>query len=408
MDGTYKIEIVAEDIAGNKISKEVSFTIDTIVSDPSIDLLDADDTGESAVDNITSVTKPRFVIGNVPADIDTVVIRINGVSYPVTANGNNLWEFQVPVALNDGVYEAVVVFRDIAGNTSETKLPFTIDTTTSVSVRMEPASDTGSSNSDNLTNKQNPKFEGTAEPNAKLVITIVDDKSGREVLKHTITVGADGNWSVTPNILPDGMYTINVVATDVAGNTAQTQERFTIDTVTIDPTIRLSDPSIDDQYEATNLRPEFKGLAEAFSTIMIQWDGKVVGSANANANGEWSWTPPSVLAPCSYVVSIVAKDKAGNESSQVDFPVVIPVIDVTPPTIKLSEESDSGALGDFTTNNKTPTTVGNTLPNAIVSIYVDGVKVGEATADTAGRYTFQLSEMKDGHYVVGGYRQPSR
>ncbi|EBJ6229135.1 Ig-like domain repeat protein [Salmonella enterica] len=400
VDGTYKIEIVAEDIAGNKISKEVSFTIDTIVSDPSIDLLDADDTGESAVDNITSVTKPRFVIGNVPADIDTVVIRINGVSYPVTANGNNLWEFQVPVALNDGVYEAVVVFRDIAGNTSETKLPFTIDTTTSVSVRMEPASDTGSSNSDNLTNKQNPKFEGTAEPNAKLVITIVDDKSGREVLKHTITVGADGNWSVTPNILPDGMYTINVVATDVAGNTAQTQERFTIDTVTIDPTIRLSDPSIDDQYEATSLRPEFKGLAEAFSTIMIQWDGKVVGSANANANGEWSWTPPSVLAPGSYVVSIVAKDKAGNESSQVDFPVVIPVIDVTPPTIKLREESDSGALGDFTTNNKTPTLVGNTLPNAIVSIYVDGVKVGEATADTAGRYTFQLSEMKDGHYVV--------
>ncbi|EKD4780594.1 non-fimbrial adhesin SiiE [Salmonella enterica subsp. enterica serovar Infantis] len=400
VDGTYKIEIVAEDIAGNKISKEVSFTIDTIVSDPSIDLLDADDTGESAVDNITSVTKPRFVIGNVPADIDTVVIRINGVSYPVTANGNNLWEFQVPVALNDGVYEAVVVFRDIAGNTSETKLPFTIDTTTSVSVRMEPASDTGSSNSDNLTNKQNPKFEGTAEPNAKLVITIVDDKSGREVLKHTITVGADGNWSVTPNILPDGMYTINVVATDVAGNTAQTQERFTIDTVTIDPTIRLSDPSIDDQYEATSLRPEFKGLAEAFSTIMIQWDGKVVGSANANANGEWSWTPPSVLAPGSYVVSIVAKDKAGNESSQVDFPVVIPVIDVTPPTIKLSEESDSGALGDFTTNNKTPTLVGSTLPNAIVSIYVDGVKVGEATADTAGRYTFQLSEMKDGHYVV--------
>ncbi|HAE8129737.1 TPA_asm: Ig-like domain repeat protein [Salmonella enterica subsp. enterica serovar Oslo] len=400
VDGTYKIEIVAEDIAGNKISKEVSFTIDTIVSDPSIDLLDADDTGESAVDNITSVTTPRFVIGNVPADIDTVVIRINGVSYPVTANGNNLWEFQVPVALNDGVYEAVVVFRDIAGNTSETKLPFTIDTTTSVSVRMEPASDTGNSNSDNLTNKQNPKFEGTAEPNAKLVITIVDDKSGREVLKQTITVGADGNWSVTPNILPDGMYTINVVATDVAGNTAQTQERFTIDTVTIDPTIRLSDPSIDDQHEATSLRPEFKGFAEAFSTIMIQWDGKVVGSANANANGEWSWTPPSVLAPGSYVVSIVAKDKAGNESSQVDFPVVIPVIDVTPPTIKLSEESDSGALGDFTTNNKTPTLVGNTLPNAIVSIYVDGVKVGEATADTAGRYTFQLSEMKDGHYVV--------
>ncbi|EEO0293379.1 Ig-like domain repeat protein [Salmonella enterica] len=399
-DGTYKIDIVAEDIAGNTITREVSFTIDTIVSEPSIDLLDADDSGESAVDNITNVTKPRFIIGNVPADIDTVVIRINGVSYPVTVTGNNHWEFQVPVALNDGVYDAVVVFRDVAGNTSEKTLSFTIDTTTNVSVRMEPASDSGSSNSDNLTNKQNPKFEGTAESGAKLVVTIIGDASGREVLKQSITVGADGNWSVTPNMLADGTYTINVVATDVAGNTAQTQERFTIDTVTTDPTIRLSDPSIDDLHEATSLRPEFKGIAEAFSTIMIQWDGKVVGSANANANGEWSWTPPSVVAPGSYVVSIVAKDKAGNESSQIDFPVVIPVIDVTPPTIKLSEESDSGALGDFTTNNKTPTLVGSTLPNTIVSIYVDGLKVGEATADTAGRYTFQLPEMNDGQYSV--------
>ncbi|WP_079778408.1 Ig-like domain-containing protein [Salmonella bongori] len=398
-DGTYKIEIVAEDIAGNKVNKEVSFTIDTIISDPSINLLDADDSGESSVDNITNVTKPRFVIGNVPADIDTVIIRINGISYPVTVNGNNLLEFQVPVALKDGVYEAAVVFKDIAGNTSETKLPFTIDTTTSVTVRMEPASDTGSSNSDNLTNKQNPKFEGTAEPNAKLEITFVDDASN-VVLKQTVTVGPDGNWSITPSLLADGTYTINVTATDVAGNTAQTQEKFTIDTVTTDPTIRLSDPSVDDQHEATSLRPEFKGIAEAFSTIMIKWDGKVVGSANANANGDWSWTPPSVLAPGSYVVSIVAKDKAGNESSQVDFAVVIPVIDVTPPTIKLSDESDTGPLGDFTTSNKTPTLIGNTLPNTIVSIYVDGLKVGEATADTAGRYTFQLPEMNDGQYVV--------
>ncbi|WP_348251594.1 Ig-like domain-containing protein, partial [Salmonella enterica] len=73
------------------------------------------------------------------------------------------------------------------------------------------------------------------------------------------------------------------------------------------------------------------------------------------------------------------------ESWLVDFPVVIPVIDDTPPTINLSEESDSGALGDLTTNNKRPSLIGSTLPNTIVSIYVDGVKVGEATADTAGR-----------------------
>ncbi|ENV3333932.1 Ig-like domain-containing protein, partial [Salmonella enterica] len=400
LDGHYKLEVTAEDIAGNTINQEISFTIDTTVPVPDVDLLDADDSGESAVDNITNVTKPRFIISDIPTDIDTVTIKINGVSYPITLDGSNTGTFQVPVALKDGVYEAVVVFRDLAGNISETKLPFTIDTATSVSVRMDPTSDTGSSNSDNLTNRKSPKFGGTAEPDAKLVITIIDDTSGREVLKKLVTVGVDGNWSMTPDALADGIYTIKVVSTDAAGNTAEAQDRFTIDTVTPAPTIQLTDSSIDDMHEATSLRPEFKGIAEAFSTIMIQWDGKVIGSANANSNGEWSWTPPSILTPGSYVVSIVAKDKAGNESSQVDFPVVIPVIDVTPPTIKLSDDSDSGALGDFITNDKTPTLIGSTLPNTIVSIYIDGKKVGEATSDTAGRYTFQMQEQPDGAYVV--------
>ncbi|EHR2456265.1 Ig-like domain repeat protein [Salmonella enterica subsp. diarizonae] len=400
LDGHYKLEVTAEDIAGNTINQEISFTIDTTVPVPDVDLLDADDSGESAVDNITNVTKPRFIISDIPTDIDTVTIKINGVSYPITLDGSNTGTFQVPVALKDGVYEAVVVFRDLAGNISETKLPFTIDTATSVSVRMDPTSDTGSSNSDNLTNRKSPKFGGTAEPDAKLVITIIDDTSGHEVLKKLVTVGVDGNWSMTPDALADGIYTIKVVSTDVAGNTAEAQNRFTIDTVTPDPTIQLTDSSIDDMHEATSLRPEFKGIAEAFSTIMIQWDGKVIGSANANSNGEWSWTPPSILTPGSYVISIVAKDKAGNESSQVDFPVVIPVIDVTPPTIKLSDDSDSGALGDFITNDKTPTLIGSTLPNTIVSIYIDGKKVGEATSDTAGRYAFQMQEQPDGTYVV--------
>ncbi len=104
--------IVYEDIAGNKISKEASFTIDTIVSDPSIDLLDADDTGESAVDNITSVTKPSLCYWQCKSPIlILVVIRINGVSYPLRQMAITFRGICVPVALNDGVYEAVVVFR---------------------------------------------------------------------------------------------------------------------------------------------------------------------------------------------------------------------------------------------------------------------------------------------------------
>lgn len=153
VDGIYKIEIVVEDIVGNKISKEVLFIIDIIVFDFSIDLLDVDDIGESVVDNIMSVIILCFVIGNVFVDIDIVVIRINGVFYLVMVNGNNFWEFQVFVVLNDGVYEVVVVFRDIVGNIFEIKLFFIIDIMISVSVRMELVFDIGNFNSDNFMNK---------------------------------------------------------------------------------------------------------------------------------------------------------------------------------------------------------------------------------------------------------------
>ncbi len=77
-----------------------------------------------------------------PPILILVVIRINPVCFLIRLR-HNLWEFQVPVALNDGVYEAVVKSSEIL-EILETKLPLTIGYQ-SVSVnRMEPASDTGS------------------------------------------------------------------------------------------------------------------------------------------------------------------------------------------------------------------------------------------------------------------------
>ncbi len=56
---------------------------------------------------------------------------------------------------------------------------------------MEPASDTGNSNSDNLTNKQNPKFEGTAGPIPERLPLLTISQVGRFKTNIAITV-ADG------------------------------------------------------------------------------------------------------------------------------------------------------------------------------------------------------------------------
>ncbi len=153
---------------------------------------------------------------------------------------------------------------------------------------------------------------------------------------------------VTPNIYADGMaYRINVVAAGVAGNTAQTQEkihyRYGYDRSLPPFAFRIHLLTVGMKQPAS-LRPEFKGFAEAFSTIMIQcgWEGGRLRKRQCEmANGLNAAI--SISGAGSYVVSIVAEDKTGNESSQVDFPVVIPVIDVTPPTTAKAQRGGNGS-----------------------------------------------------------------
>ncbi len=53
---------------------------------------------------LRGVTEATFRCGNVPADIDTVVIKLTAFLIRLRQiYGNNLTEFQVPVALNDGI-----------------------------------------------------------------------------------------------------------------------------------------------------------------------------------------------------------------------------------------------------------------------------------------------------------------
>ncbi len=166
------------------------------------------------------------------------------------------------------------------------------------------------------------------------------------------------------------MYTINVVATDVAGNTAQAQEdSLSIRVTSI--TIRLSDPSIDDQYgqPACVLVQGSPKRSRRFHDLfsgMGEWSARQTPMRMAN-----EWLPPSgktiVLEAlcCEHCCQKIKRVILMNGRST--FTVVIPVIDVTPPTIKLSEESDSGALGDFTRAIKRrPHSLGTRLPKWVV------------------------------------------
>ena len=133
-----------------------------------------------------------------------------------TADGSGNWSITASV-LADGVHQIAAWASDLAGNQSTSgTLTITIDTLApAVSVPdLAAASDSGSSNTDNLTKITNPVFTGTSAAGATVQLL-----EGATVL-GSATADASGNWSITSSALADGVHNIAAQATDLAGNTS--------------------------------------------------------------------------------------------------------------------------------------------------------------------------------------------
>lgn len=83
-DGNHKMITEVQDRAGNTSTQTFSFTVDTSLNTPTIDLVSASDTGDSSEDNLTSKTQPEFIISNVDSDIYSVVVTLNNNDYIAT------------------------------------------------------------------------------------------------------------------------------------------------------------------------------------------------------------------------------------------------------------------------------------------------------------------------------------
>ncbi|RYH98259.1 hypothetical protein EVY00_08140 [Citrobacter werkmanii] len=397
-DGTYTATVEMVDVAGNHQTETLTFTIDTQIPQPTISMDSASDSGDSSSDSLTNDTQPTFIVSGVPDDVDTVFVVINGAKYTATQNEAGEWTV-TSANLADGNYTAEVTVTDKAGNTAESSMNFTIDTHVALSVELLASSDTGSSQTDKITKDTSPTFGGLTDKDATLVVTVLDE-SGNAIQTQTLSPASDGTWSITLGDLTDGNYTISVTATDKAGNTQASNIDFVIDTVVNAPGVALSESDPGNNHEALSLAPEFSGTAEAGSTLVISIDGVTVASVVADSNGTWSWTPPSAINSGDHIISVVATDKAGNVSDATNFAFIIPLIDVDPPTLQLQTASDSGSIGDFVTNDTTPSITGTSLPGSTVTIYVNGEVVGTAATDSTGRYNFNLPEMAEGTYSI--------
>lgn len=87
-----------------------------------------------------------------------------------------------------------------------------------LTAKLDPASDSGASNSDGITNVKSPRFVGTANPGTTVTISGVRLTGGNgPIVLGSATADAQGRWTLTPAPLADGHYTLGVTVRESSG-----------------------------------------------------------------------------------------------------------------------------------------------------------------------------------------------
>ena len=351
------------------LSQAMTITVDT--SAPAApsgapDLVPASDTGASSTDNLTNDTTPSFSgTGGVPGD--TVNLYANGTLIGTALVGpDGSYTVTPTTPLADGSYNFTTKYVDPAGNTSPvspTLSGVVIDSTPPAAPALPDlvaASDTGASNSDNITSDNTPTIEGFGTPGDTLRI-YVDG-----VLAGTTTVDNNGNWSLTTLSLADGVHQVTAQAVDAAGNASaqSTALALTIDTTPPNAPAFSTPSGLTD-----NAQPPISGTAEPGSTIRLYDGTSLVGTAIVNANGSWTITPSAPLADGGHTFTATTTDAAGN-SSPLSQPINVVIDTLSPlaPTL-ISVSQDTGNPSDRITSDNTLTITGTAVPGSTITVY---------------------------------------
>jgi hypothetical protein len=220
----------------------------TVVNTPApvpfgLDLVAASDSGLSSFDNVTNDNTPTVRVNldtvaaaNVPL-LDAAGVAAGNAGYavalfrdgifagyanPVGGTSQSVWEFTYG-AMADGTRFLTARVRVFDPATPQANgyappsdaLAVTIDTVApavAAAPDLVASSDNGGIADDNITTVMTPKFAGTGEPNAWVLIYA----SGALVGQGAMTT--QGTYEITVNPLADGVYNVAARFEDLAGN----------------------------------------------------------------------------------------------------------------------------------------------------------------------------------------------
>ena len=277
----------------------------------------------------------------------------------------------------------------------------------------------------------------------KAHISFFPDVVKGDVIKYTINNGKEQNHTVTADDVKAGYIevkvpvvdgqtsTITAKIVDQAGNASKEVSG------SVDVDLTASDAPVitqvtDNQYggiqDGKNVlgidngltndsTPTFKGTAEPGATIVLKNGNDIINKdiiIEADANGNWEFTPKTPLAEGVYNVTAIATDKAGNDSKPSNVATITVDLHSEIPVITEIVDNVAGGVvnGDVKgglTNDNTPTLKGTAEPFATVEIKIDGrgsykfengkvISNWTAVADKDGNWEFTTPKLSDGHH----------
>lgn len=266
-DGVYEVLAHIEDAAGNfQQTQPLQIEIDTVEPNmPRLDMVTASDLGHSNHDNITADATPSFSFTTAdPGQADHLIpfnykyrlyLRPEGASEvliydsvtdpeiptEVLEGGFTILEYLEATIgpLPDGLHNVKLEVEDRAGNIShDVVLDFEIDTVPPLEgdIDMLDASDSGVSFEDDVTNKDQPAFDGRGTPGTQVRLFANGEFVGTTEVGSDESDGEIGNglgvWEITSEPLDDGVYSVNATFEDWAGNFSSTSALIVeVDTV---------------------------------------------------------------------------------------------------------------------------------------------------------------------------------
>nr|WP_273542216.1 retention module-containing protein [Aeromonas caviae] len=213
--------------------------------------------------------------------------------------------------LVDGPLTIQADTQDAAGNRASDTGQTLLDTITTITLDLADESDTGTSQTDDLTRDTTPLLQGKGEPGATVTLTL----EGK--VMAVLTVDGNGNWQYQiPDTLADGAHDFRVDAVDIAGNRASDTLTVTVDTRAAIDIDDLDTDSIlgHDKVTLSGSTTDVEAGQRVTITLVGQ-NGQTLfsGSALVGSDGRWQLGGldlSSIQGP--YEVRAEVTDLAGN------------------------------------------------------------------------------------------------